>query len=315
MVRLRASRALVAGVAAAVVCAAPAPASQRLSDVNVEVISLRVNGRGEALVDYRTERGTVRHVLAWGAIDARSPSQDSAQVAFRLDYAGGWAKYRRQVWRQFRDRCGRYDGPKLMNLVAACKAPDGSYWALQSWQRVQPLRGFDAFRPTHMAYELHLSHWSGPLPELEISPNWTYGGRWQGLFGRLLYRGQPVFGYRTPSTRGGDSFARYFYIDTRNSAFGRGWKRDGAKVAHLRNGGFCYSFVPQKPPPGYPDERIRPAGDGDRHRVTIMGPGVTPVVRWEGPSLGAYDPERDAVFNRLFDRIIGPDDNVCTRER
>ena len=29
-------------------------------------------------------------------------------------------------------------------LVAACTAPDGTHWALQSWQRAQPLRGFDA---------------------------------------------------------------------------------------------------------------------------------------------------------------------------
>jgi hypothetical protein len=315
MARLQVLPVLAAAIVAAGLGAAPAPASQRLSDVDVEVISLQVNGKGEALVTYRTKRGAVRHVLAWGAIDARPPSEDSAQVAFRLDYAGGWRKYRRQVWRQFRDRCRRYDGPKLANLVVGCKAPDGSYWALQSWQRVQPLRGFDAFRPAHMAYEPHLSHWSGPLPDLEISPNWTYGGRWQGLFGRLLYRGQAVHGFRTPSTRSGDAYARYFYIDTLNSAFGRGWKRDGAKVAHLRNGGFCFSFVPQKPPPGYPDDRIRPPGNGDRHRVTIMGPGVTPVVRWEGPGLGAYDRDRDAVFNRLFDRIIGPDDQVCANER
>jgi hypothetical protein len=306
---------VLAVITAATFGAASASASQRLSDVNVEFISLEVNGKGEALVAYRTERGAVRHVLAWGAIDARPPSADSTQVAFRLDYAGGWRKYRRQVWQQFRDRCRRYDGPSLANLVAACKAPDGSYWALQSWQRVQPLRGFDAFRPTHMAYELHLSHWNGPLPELEVSPNWTYGGRWQGLFGRLLYRGKPVHGYRTPSTRSGDTFARYFYIDTLNSAFGRGWKRDGAKVAHLRNGGFCFSFVPQRPPPGYPDDRIRPPGNGDRHRVTIMGPGVTPVLRWEGAGLGPYDREKDSTYNRLFDRIIGPDDEVCSRER
>jgi hypothetical protein len=298
-----------------VIVPAHTSASQRLSDVNAKVVSLHVNERGEALVVYRTERGAIRHVLAWGAINARPPSSDAPQVQLRLDYAGGWGKYRRPVWRQFRNRCGPYDGPALDYLVTACKAPDGSYWTLQSWQRVQPLRGFGPFRPTHMAYELHLSHWSGPLPVLEVSPNWTYGGRFQGLFGRLLYRGTPVHGYRTPSTTSADPYARYFYIDTHNSVFGPGWKRDAAKVAHLRNGGFCFSFVPQKPPPGYPSDRIRPPGNGDRHRVTIMGPGVTPVVRWEGLGLGAYDPERDHSYNRLFDRIIGDDDRVCTRER
>jgi hypothetical protein len=299
----------------AALAATPAPASQRLPDVNVRMISLRVNGRGEALVVYRTERSAIRRVLAWGAINARPPSSDAPQVQLRLDYSGGWAKYRRPVWKDFRSSCRRYDGPDLEYLLTACKAPDGSYWALQSWQRVQPLRGFDAFRPTHRAYELHLSHWSGPLAVLEISPNWTYGGRFQGLFGRILYLGVPVYGERTPSTKGGDPYARYFYIDTHNSVFGPGWKRDAAKVAHLRNGGFCFSFVPQKPPPGYPSDEIRPPGNGDRHRVTVMGPGVTPLIRWEGVGLGAYDPDKDQVYNRLFDRIIGPDDKVCTRER
>jgi hypothetical protein len=276
---------------------------------------LQVNGRGEALVTYRTERGAVRRVLAWGAINARAPGEQTPQVRFRFDYSGGWGKYRRLVWKGFQDRCRRYDGPALVLFVAGCKAPDGSFWALQSWRRIQPIRGFDAFEPFHMDYELHLSHWSGPLPELEVSPNWTYSGTHEGLFGRLLYRGAPVYGSRTPTSSRGDSYARFFYIDTHNSAYGRGWKRDAGLVARLRSGGFCFSFVPQKPPPGYPDDRIRPAGNGDRHRVTVMGPGVTPILRWEGPDLGPYDRERDAVYNRLFDRIFDANDEVCARER
>jgi hypothetical protein len=306
---------LTAVIGTAILFPAPVPASQRLSDVDVNGISLRVNERGEALVAYRTKAGLTRRVLAWGGINARRSSSDEPQVQLRLDYSGGYAKYRRPVWKQFRTQCRPYDGPALDYLVTACKAPDGSFWALQSWQRVQPLRGFGPFRPTHMAFELHLSHWSGPLADLEVSPNWTYGGRFQGLFGRLLYRGSPVYGHRTPSTKSTDPFARYFYIDTHNSVFGPGWKRDAAKVAHLRNGGFCFSFVPQRPPPGYPSDKVRPPGNGDRHRVTIMGPGVTPVVRWEGLGLGAYDRVKDETYNRLFDRIIGDDDQVCTRER
>ena len=82
----------------------------------------------------------------------------------------------------------------------ACKAPDGSYWALQRWQRLLPMRGIAPFRPEQAAFELHLSHWSGPLPVLEVSQNWTYGGRWQGLFGRLTYLGHPSYGFRTPSS-------------------------------------------------------------------------------------------------------------------
>ena len=87
-----------------------------------------------------------------------------------------------------------------------------------------------------MDWELHLSHWSKPLAVLEVSPNWTYGGAFQGLFGRLLYEGKPVHGFKTPTRGRSDRNARYVYIDTFNSAYGPGWKRDGAKVTHVGNG-------------------------------------------------------------------------------
>jgi hypothetical protein len=294
--------------------AGSATASQPVGDRNVRNPVLRVNAKGEALITYVRENGQVRHVLAWGAINARHPNPTVPPTRFRLDHAGGWGKYRRPVWRSFRDACRPYDGPPLVWLVAACKAPDGSYWALQNWRRVQPMRGFPAFQPAHMRYELHVSHWTGPLARLQVSPNWTYGGRWQGVFGRLSYLGKPVHGWRTPSPTRRAAYARYVYIDTFNSAWGRGWKRAGAKVTHNPNGGFCFSFVPDRPPPGYPNRAVRPPGNGERHRVTAIGPGVTPVVQWEGVPLGPYDRARDAAFNALFDTFLGGDP-ACARER
>ena len=225
------------------------------------------------------------------------PTADRSQVQFRYDYSGGWKRSGRQTWSSFEDRCRPYDGPRLVWLVAACKAPDGSYWALQRWQRLLPMRGIAPFRSGQAAFELHISHWRGPLPVLEMSPNWTYGGSWQGLFGRLTYRGLPVHGFRTPSPTRRDPNARFFYVDTFNSVFGAGWRHDAGKVAHNPNGAFCYSFVPQPTPPGYPTREIRPPGNGERHRVTVMGPGVTPVIQWVGKGLGRYDPQRDAQFN------------------
>jgi hypothetical protein len=97
--------------------------------------------------------------------------------------------------------------------------------------------------------------------------------------------------------------------------YGPGWRHDAGKVAHSRNGAFCYSFVPQMTPPGYPVHEMRPPGNGERHRVSVMGPGVTPVLQWEGKGLGAYNPRQDAVFNALFDKLVGPDDKVCVPER
>ena len=306
---------LLAAVAALVaVLAAPAPASQTL-ERNVTNVELGVNAKGEALVTYTRANGQTRRVLAWGALDAVAPDPNVAQQRFKLDYTGGWGKHEKQgYWKTFKNDCRPYTGPALVYVVAACTAPDGTHWALQSWQRLQPMRGVAPFLPVHMTWELQLSHWSKPLAALEVSPNWTYGGSLQGLFGRLLYDGKPVHGFKTPTRSQNDHHARYVYIDTFNSAYGPGWKRDGAKVTHLGNGGFCYSFAPLvKPPPGYPSVPTV-SGKGERHRITVMGPGVTPDVQWEGAALGSYDPDIDAAFNRLFDAILG-NDGVCRAER
>jgi hypothetical protein len=294
--------------------AGAARASERLSDVNVTDLSLQVNARGEALITYHTQAGALRHLLAWGAEDAVAPSPDVSQRVFQLDYAGGWRKYKRSIASSFHGACKTYDGPSLVYLVAACDAPDGSYWAIQSWQRVLPLRGVEPFAPGQGAWELHLSHWTGPLAALEVSPHWTYGHSLQGLFGRLLYDGGPVYGFRTPSTGKGDRNARYFYVDTFNSAYGAGWKRDGAKVTHRPNGAFCYSFAPlPAAPAGYPSVPTV-SGLGERSRVTVMGPGVTPDVQWEGDTLGAYDADAEQGYTALFDQWIGGDP-ACAAER
>lgn len=303
-------------LATALVCAGAAPAlgSQTL-DRNVTNVRLAVNAKGEALVTYTRPNGQMRRVLAWGAVDAVAPDPNVPQQRFKLDYAGGWGKHRKAgYWRTFKNVCEPYAGPPLVHLVVACSASDGSHWALQSWQRVQPLRGVAAFLPGHMAWELQLSHWSKPLAVLEVSPNWTYGGAFQGLFGRLLYDGKPVHGFKTPTRSRSDRNARYVYIDTFNSAYGSGWKRDGAKVTHVGSGGFCYTFAPlAQPPAGYPGVPTV-SGNGERHRATVMGPGVTPDIQWEGAALGPYDPEADKPFDLLFDSILGQDP-ACRAER
>ena len=103
------------------------------------------------------------HVLAWGAINAAPTKPGAKQVAFQLDYSGGYQKYflddpaaqalakqyhkikgtpgyldepgREEASRAsqlaadnywqtaFHGGCGHYDGPKLAWAVAACKAP------------------------------------------------------------------------------------------------------------------------------------------------------------------------------------------------
>jgi len=304
-------------VLAASAFAAPAFASEALVDTNVKLKSFAVNAKGEALVSYVRSDGKPRNVLFWGAVNANAPLDPNVrQVRFSRDYAGGWGKYRNgSYWKTLRNGCTPYDGPALAYLVAACKAPDGSYWALQSWQRGLPLLGFDAWKPAQTAFELHLSHWTGDLPKLEVYAHWTYGGQWQGLFGKLTYLDNPVHGFG--STGDGnpmDRYGRNVYIDTFNSAYGAGWRRESGILAHKPTGTFCHSFVPQKPFPGYPSQETRPPAPGEKYRITVMGPGVTPVIQWEGPGLTAADRASAASVTALFDQIMAGD-RKCAGER
>ena len=129
---------IVALTAAVAGGGAAARASERV-DVNATAPKLAVNSRGTALVTYRA-RGRTFHLLVWGAVNALPPSQSVPQVHFRFDWSGGWKSQHRLVWKHFHNRCTRYDGPALAYLVAACNAPDGTYWSLQAWQPYLPHR-------------------------------------------------------------------------------------------------------------------------------------------------------------------------------
>jgi hypothetical protein len=291
-------------------------ASQPSYDANVQLRSLKVNAKGEALVTYKRSDGRVRHVLVWGAVNAREPSEGAPQVRFKFDYAGGWGKYRKATyWKRFPDRCAPYDGPQLALLVTACKAPDGSYWALQAWQRRLPNLGFAPWLPAQSNVELHVSHWSGELPALDAYSNWTYNGAWQGIFGRLTYLGKPVYGFgATAKGAPRDAYGRNVYIDTFNSSYGEGWKREAGILTHKDTGTFCHSFVPQRPFAWYPSHDLRPAAPGERYRVTVSGPGVTPVLQVEVPGLKAGDRGHDAELDAIFDRVMAGD-RICASER
>jgi hypothetical protein len=292
---------------------APQALASGLVDRNASRIRLAVNGRGQALVTYRAA-GRTRHVLVYGAVNALPPSQSTRQVRFTIDYTGGRETQRRSVWERFRNRCRPYRGPALAWLVAACTAPDGSSWALQSWQRMLPHRGFAPWLPSQSVWELHISHWTGPLAELDVWTDWIHGGEAHDLFGRFTYGGVPVHGFRTKLPQ--DGYVRYLYIDTFDSRYGAGWKRETAVAARNPHGNFCYSFYATRDAslPGAP---VRPPGNGTRYRVTAVGPGVTPDVMWEGPGLPDFDPRnptlvaREREMNALVDQIAGSDP-VCS---
>lgn len=243
-------------------------------------------------------------MLVWGAINARTPESGLPQVRCKHDDSGGLKLEHRAMWTTFSDPWRPYDGPPLRYLVTACKAPDGPYRARQSWQRNLPLLGFKPWTAAQTAYELHVSHWSGPRPQLTVGVHWTYGHSAIGVFGQFLYQGKPVYGFK--STAAGNPLGRYernVYIDTHNSVYGDGFWRESGILTHNPTGTFCHSFVPQKPFPGYPSSRspgypsqeMRPAAPGDRYRFTIMGPGVTPVVQGVVPGLGKWTGDRNDV--------------------
>ncbi len=73
------------------------------------------------------------HVMAWGAINAKLLPTAQRATAFKFDYSGG-----RGAYKTAKNTCGRYRGPPLPFVVAACTARDGSHWVVQKWMRLRP---------------------------------------------------------------------------------------------------------------------------------------------------------------------------------
>jgi hypothetical protein len=283
LVRLPVAAALIAAALSTFFVPPPASGSE-LVGRGVSPVGLQVDGQGRALVVMPRRR-----LLASGAVNARPPSRMVPQVSFQLRYGGRLPNG---------GSCPVYDGPPLAWLVVACKAPDGSYWALQRWQRLRPNYGGVAG-----PFELRLSHWTGDLAQLQVGVDWSYG-RFDHLYGRVTYAGRPVYGFR--ATRSGvplDTYGRNLFLDTLDSAYGSGWRRENSFLAQSPNGQFCYGFYPH---------RQAATGKGTRYRLTVIGPGVTPDVTWEGAAPGAFDPaiEREATAaQQALDAGGGP--NGC----
>ena len=289
---------------------------------NVHSIGLIVNSRGIARVTYTTAGGRLVHLLAWGAVNALPPSRTVPQVRFSLNFAGGYGSpFGSGYWRIMRNYCRPYNGPPLINLIAACRASDGSWWALQTWVRLAADGGWD----NRAASELFLSHWTGQLPRITLYQNWERSNTAvDRVFGEFTYDGTGVYGFTsTPSGNPTDSYGRNLYVDVhdvlwRSSGWniGDGWYRFNSGLAHqvasgqlLPNGqpaiggGFCLGM--------WPLYGRAAAADGNAYRVTASGPGVTPIVR--GGPLGAtptYSATRQAQLIAL-ERTFTPVTDGC----
>jgi len=289
-------------IAAVAVVAFVVPATASASEIidrNASKVTLKVAANGQALVSFDA-RGKRWNVLAWGAVNAIPSTTSREQVKFRLDYSGGYGTYKRDVWKTFKDACRPYDGPELEWFVAGCTASDGSYWALQAWQRALPNYGLAA-TAEQAVWELRLSHWRGALPELTVNLNWAYR-KFHHIFGSFTYLGKPVHGFK--STSAGvplDTFGRNLYLDTFNSTYGSGWKRENSFLMHKNTGKFCYGFY---------RHGARPEGNGTRYRATIIGPGVTPDIFWSAEALTAYDKAFDLQQHEAQKEFLAGD-SLC----
>jgi hypothetical protein len=90
-----------------------------------------------------------------------------------------------------------------------------------------------------------------------------------------------VYGFGT--TRLGvptDSFGRLVYLDTLDSAYGPGWRRENSFVTRNPTGDYSYSLTPH---------RARLTGQGSEYRAIVIGPGVTPDVDAVVPDPGTYN--------------------------
>src|SRR5258705_1268959 len=285
---------LALAVLSTVIAAPAAFASDRVG-LNASNVQLAVSTDGKrAIVTYRAQ-GRTRHVLVWGAANALSPNPNVPQTRFRIDWTGGWETYGHTIWQTFGKVCSAYDGPVLANVVAACRGSDGSYWALQRWQPNLPHRGYPPYKAGQTDWELDVSHWTGPIAQLELYADWAFNGDAHNLFGRLTYGGVPVHGFHTVKGTGApqDRYGRSLYIDTLDSRYGPGWKRETSIVFRKPTGVFCYSFWPTHDV-SLPGRPARPAGDGSAYRLNIVGPGVTPNLVGTVRDPGRWDPNDEA---------------------
>ena len=113
-----------------------------------------------------------------------------------------------------------------------------------------------------------------------------------------------MHGFRvTPQGSPLDDYGRNLYVDTQDSRYGAGWRRENSFLAQRANGAFCYGFYPHGG---------RPAGKGTQYRATVIGPGVTPDVMWQGDPPGPFDRARELQANAHQRQIFaGRSGNGC----
>lgn len=280
-------------LAACATVSASAASASELFARDAKDVKLAVSANGQkALVTYRVN-GITRRVLAGGAVNALPPSQSRPQVQFAISYLTTGTKDAK-IWKGFTNSCKAYDGPPLAFAVVACKAGDGSYWAIQAWKYWQPAFGYDPWLAYQDDVAFHISHWTGPLAQLELFSDWIDVGHGatspHNLIARLSYGGWPVFGYViNPGGVPGDGYGRVVYVETLDSLLGPGWRRLTGILTRKPSGTLCHAIVPMMTYSGYPNPHLVNPGNGRAYRAFVEGPGVTPLVMAQVADPGNYD--------------------------
>ncbi len=252
----------------------------------------------------------VRYVRGGGGtVNATLSAAVNATPKFRVRYTQP----------QIRNACGPYRGPRLPYQVLACTMPDGSHWMVQVWQRLKP-----NFGGTTGVREIHVSHWTGELPVLDVHSDWAWEGQFEHLYGTVTYRGDPVFGGSTDRFGNPlDRFGRNIYIDSLAPADYRprraGWVRVNGVLAQRPKGAFCYALSPKSTTNLPPAMRANPnvqatgrSGKG-RYRAAVSGPGVTPIVVTAFSSPPPFDPATEAEIDAEQRPLFLPK-SECRRE-
>ena len=235
----------------------------------------------------------VRYVRGGAQVNATLSAAVNATPKFRVRYTQP----------QIRNACGPYRGPRLPYQVLACTMPDGSHWMVQVWQRLKP-----NFGGTTGVREIHVSHWTGELPVLDVHSDWAWEGQFEHLYGTVTYRGDAVYGGATDRFGNPlDRLGRNIYIDALAPADYRphrsGWVRINGVLAQRPKGAFCYAFSPKSatnlPPSlqGNPNVQATGRSSKGRYRAAVSGPGVTPIVVTAFASPPPYDPETEAAID------------------
>jgi hypothetical protein len=224
----------------------PAASASEIATRNAGPTILAVNGNS-AMIEWGS-----RSLVVANAVDARPFSSTVPQAHFQKTYE-----------RRIQGSCHRVY-PKLWHLDKACRADDGSLWALQRWQRL-----IHDYGGTSSAEELEISHYT-TLPEF-VNVHWQARYNLPVLCGELQFKGAGVYGVSS-SARGVplDTYGRLVQIDALDSDYGRGWRRVNSFLTHAPDGSWCYLFA----------NHGRGSGrHAKQYAITANGPGVTPVIR------------------------------------